>query len=348
MFSHRCPIACRHCGILSGPDNHDAMPPGLPERLIDEAAMLDPRPATIVFTGGEAMMFPDRLAALLDRANRHGFATRVITNGFWARNPDSGRRLLHRLRLAGLDALNFSADRFHLEFLEARVLRDAMAIAAELGFPIIVNMVINRQEDPVAAFASLYGIDPARVRLFDEDELLAQMASGSVPPALFESINLSCGRLVGQGRAALYPEEHLLSPLGDFGYAPCQEVVHRPVVYPDGSFQACCCAGGRIAAFTVGNVHHTPLAELFDTMRALPHFAMINRFGPRALLDAVIEVGALPAPDKAARYASICDVCTAAQCNSTSADGATADAVRLWLLKRIIRQGAPMAVPADA
>jgi len=333
MFTHRCPIACRHCGILSGPDNYDSIPLDLAERCIEEAAGLNPRPGTIVFTGGEPMMYPQHLERLLRVANRCGFATRVITNGFWGRNADTGRRLLYGLQLAGLDSLNFSADKYHLEFLPAEVFRRAIDVAWEVGFPVIVNTVLNTPGDPAALFSAMYGIPQERIRLFDEEEFLQQCASGTVPPEVAHMLNLSFGRLVGLGRAAEYPEEHILSSLAGFRRTPCLEVVNRPVIYPDGSFQACCCAGGKIAAFTVGNVNDCSLADLFADMGARTHFWFINRFGPRVLHDALAQsVPGREAPGK--RHASICDVCVSATCGLTPAQ--TDTALDGWLIQELL------------
>lgn len=312
MFTHRCPIACRHCGMESGPSNRTAMPLALARRVIDEAAALDPPPGTIVFTGGEAMMYPAVLEELLSQCCDLGLSTRVVTNGFWARDPQKARRLLHRLRLVGLDSLNFSADRYHLEFLPAETFRNAIAVAAEVGFPIVVNMVMNAPGDPIAEFCALYGIAPDRVRLLDEEEFAAQMAAGTIPDEALTKINLTYGRLVGLGRAAEYPEEHHLSPLAGFARVPCGEIVNRPVVYPDGSFQACCCAGGKIASFTVGNLNEQSLAALFDATRARTHFRFINHFGPRRLAEVLCGTGEGDAGAPDTRFASICDVCVAA------------------------------------
>jgi Radical SAM superfamily/4Fe-4S single cluster domain len=304
MFTHRCPIACRHCGILSGPDNHNSMDPALALRCIDEAAALDPRPTTIVFTGGEPMMFPDTLETLLARCSRHELTTRVITNGFWGRNLATGRRLLCRLALAGLDSLNFSADKFHLEFLDAATFRNAIAIAEDVGFEIVVNTVINAPGDPLEGFCRLYGIARHRVRLLEEDGLSGQAGMAADAAGM---INISLGRLIGLGRAADHPEEHFLSPLSSFPRTGCGEVVNRPVIYPDGSFQACCCAGGKIAEFTVGNVNEQPLAVLFASMRERSHYRFINRFGPRSISEAMHGDGG-----QEALHASICDVCVSA------------------------------------
>jgi hypothetical protein len=139
------------------------------------------------------------------------------------------------------------------------------------------------------------------------------------------------GRLIALGRAAEYPEEHHLSPASTFQWGACDEVVNRPVIYPDGDFQACCCAGGKIAAFTVGNVKTTPLPTLIQQMRTRSHYRFINVFGPRQLYDAVCASD----PTRArAEFASICDMCVA-----STAGLAASDADRIaehWALARFV------------
>lgn len=344
MFTHRCPIACRHCGIESGPHNRTAMPLPLARRVIEEAASLDPRPSTIVFTGGEAMMYPAVLEELLALCCDLGLSTRVVTNGFWARDPAKARRLLHRLRIAGLDSLNFSADRYHLEFLPAETFRNAIAVAFDVGFLVVVNLVMNTPGDPVAEFCRLYGIAPDRVRLFDEDEFNTQLTAGALPDDVTRKINLSYGRLVALGRAAQYPGEHYHSPLADYAHVPCAEIVNRPVIYPDGAFQACCCAGGKIASFTVGNVNNRPLSALFAAMRARTHYRFINHFGPRRLAEVLCGTcpGDAAAPD--APFASICDVCVAA--TATLPAGEVDARLGRWLIGRFV-DAAVAAPPAQ-
>ena len=310
MYAHTCNIECRHCGILSSPRNRDRMSLEFAERCIREAAELDPKPTTIAFTGGEPFLFLPELERLIEVCNEVGLPTRVVTNGFWGLNPSSGRKILHRLRLAGLDALNFSADKYHLEFLPALVLRQAIAIAREVGYVAIVNFVVNEPGDPAEQFAHLYAIPREDIRPFREDELAAQIRDDAVPEEAYTKINLSYGRLIGLGRCAEYPEEHRLSPLHEFSYRSCGEVVNRPVVYPNGGLQACCGAGGKIAEFRVGSLHTHSLCELVDRMRQRSHFRFINHLGPRKLF----EVMQMARPDGAAQdlHASICDICVAA------------------------------------
>lgn len=332
MYAHTCNIACRHCGILSSPHNHNRMSLQLAERCIREAAAIVPKPSTIVFTGGEPFLFVNEIEELIALCNELGLSTRVVTNGFWGQKPAIGRAILHRLRLAGLDALNFSADKYHLEFLEPSVLRNAIALAQEVGYVAIVNFVMNGPGDPVETFARLYSIPLDQIRPFREEELAQQSHTRSVPPEVYTKINLSHGRLIGLGRAAEYPDEHYLTPIESFNLKGCSEVVNRPVIYPNGDLQACCCAGGKIEAFTVGNLITASLADLVEAMRKRSHFRFINTFGPRQLYQTLCAAKAGGQKDDL--HASICDMCVAATRNMK---GQEIDQIlEQWVLGRLL------------
>ncbi|MFT4954883.1 MAG: MoaA/NifB/PqqE/SkfB family radical SAM enzyme [Brevundimonas sp.] len=318
MYSHTCNIECRHCGINSGPKNRDRMSLELAERIIDEAALITPAIRTIVFTGGEALVHPEDIETLVERAADLDFETRIVTNGFWGKHPEKGRRLLSRLRFAGLTSLNFSADKYHLEFQPASTLRSAITIARDMGYPITVSFTHNGPEDICDVFAELYGMDREELVRYDPDsttmleEFHAQSAS---------KILVSGGRLVGMGRAAEYPEEHYLTSLNTFSYGACQEVGQRPVIYPDGTLQACCCAGGKLSTFAAGNVHREPLAEICARLPKRTHFRFINTFGPRRLYEVMAEARGL---DVTAPHPSLCDLCVKA---TTGSAPATVDAI---------------------
>ena len=152
MLSRRCNIECRHCGIESHPRITDHMPLATAERLIREAAAI-PDFGKVTFTGGEPFMRPDELEHLIGLCTELGLATRVVSNGFWARHLDKGMAMLGRMRRAGLTEINFSADRFHLEFLAAETLRNALACAHAHDLLRIVCFVCTGEHEPVDEFA---------------------------------------------------------------------------------------------------------------------------------------------------------------------------------------------------
>jgi MoaA/NifB/PqqE/SkfB family radical SAM enzyme len=306
MYSHQCNIACRHCGILSSPHNKARMSLEDARRYIDEAAAI-PGFRKVTFTGGEPMMFQKEHIELLERCKRHGLETRMVTNGFWAKNLERGTRLMERLKEAGLSELNFSADKFHLEFQEPSTLRNGLECARRAGFLRIVSFVSNSGIPPLDDFAAMY--DLPREDLVDLRQLMQRLET--LEALKDEKIFVYYGGLIGLGRAAEYPEELHSVPLTTFpNGVGCPEVINKPVIYPNGDFQACCCAGGKIRTFTVGNMAQMTLQQVFDKMYMRSHWRFINAYGPKDLFDAV--AAARPDLPRKREYGSICEVCVAA------------------------------------
>jgi MoaA/NifB/PqqE/SkfB family radical SAM enzyme len=284
------------------------------QRLIVEAAALQDF-GKVTFTGGEPFMYPDELEQLLALCRGLGLETRVVTNGFWAKNRARGYEMLRRMQSAGLTEINFSADRYHLEFLPAQTLRHALDCAKMLGFVRIISFVSNADRDPLDEFSDIYGIprgDLFDLRFIGDDPTLIEEIGK-------DHILIFYGGLIGLGRALESPEELRYHPIETFPLGkPCGEIVNKPVIYPDGSFQACCCAGGKIRAFTVGNTREEDLATLYERMQSRSHFRLINTHGPRQLMHCIKAARPdLPLPST---YTSICELCVKATERLTAED----------------------------
>ncbi|HTF69511.1 MAG TPA: hypothetical protein VK638_43215 [Edaphobacter sp.] len=191
---------------------------------------------------------------------------------------------------------------------------------------------MNEPGDPAEKFAGLYDIPLDEIRLFNEQQFADEAQAGTLDPEVFGKINLSCGRLIGLGRSAEYPSEHYISTLNSFSYRPCMEVVNRPVIYPNGDLQACCCAGGKIEAFRVGSLLSHSLRDLVEIMRERSHYRFINNFGPRLLYETICAV--CPGSTRRDEHASICDICVAA---TRDIEGAEVDRIlEHWALGQLI------------
>lgn len=307
MFARTCNIACRHCGIESSPQNKSRMTLDEARRYILDAATI-PAFRKVTFTGGEPFLFQNEHADLIALSSGLGLFTRVVTNGFWAADYKKGLRVLGRMKEAGLGELNFSADRFHLEFLKPEVLRNALACAADLGYNRIVSFVTNTVErDPLDELAELYEL--RREELLNLQPLLNNL--GQLQRLKDRHIFVFAGGLIGLGRAAQHPGDLRYFPLDFFpDNSPCGEVVNKPVIYPDGDFQACCCAGGKMSAFTVGNAKRESLETLYHRMIQRSHYRLINQYGPKEVFRIIRE--ARPDLPRASRFTSICEICVKA------------------------------------
>ena len=309
MFSQTCNITCRHCGILSSPHNKNKMRLDDARGWIMEAAHIA-NIKQINFTGGEPFLFQDELADLLQLSRSLGFGTRVVTNGFWARTFDSGMRVLSRMKEAGLCELNFSADSFHLEFLPAATLRNALECARQLDYCRIVSFVTNSDKEPLNDFCSLYGIQRCDVRQLIPSEIIPLLTNPETKREVKSKILVYYGQLIGLGRATEYPKDLRWFPVEVQPEGGCSEIVNKPVIYPDGDLQACCCAGGKVSPFTVGNLHRESLKTLIGRMFNRSHYRFIQTEGPKALFKLVAAIR--PDLPRDHQYTSVCEMCVRA------------------------------------
>lgn len=309
MISRKCNIACRHCGIESSPHVKGQMPLDEAKQYILEASSI-PAFRKINFTGGEPFLFQEEHRELIRLATGMGMSTRVVTNGFWAKNKRRGLELLSSMRDAGLRELNFSADKFHLEFMDRRVFHNALECARELGYARIVSFVTNEDRHFLDLFAEMY--DVPREQLVDLRSVIGDLGcTEDLDPLKDDTIFVFAGGLIGLGRAADQAHELRHFPLGLFpSDMRCGEVVNKPVIYPDGDLQACCSAGGKVATFTVGNLRRESLATLYARMLDRSHYRMINNFGPVELYKAIVR--ARPDRPRQGQYSSICEICVRA------------------------------------
>jgi hypothetical protein len=259
------------------------------------------------FTGGEPFLFQDEHAELFALCRSLGFGTRVVTNGFWAPTVDAGLKVLSRMKEAGLSELNFSADIFHLEFLAPKTLRNALECARQLDYMRIVSFVTNSEEDPLDQFSALYGIPRSELTALIPSKIMPLVMNPETRAEVKSKILVYAGGLIGLGRAADYPDDLQWFHVDRLSSGGCPEVVNKPVIYPDGDLQACCCAGGKMSPFTIGNLHRESLEVVLGNMLKRSQFQFINTEGPKALFDLVTTVR--PDLPRANHYTSICEMC---------------------------------------
>ncbi|MGD0043761.1 MAG: radical SAM protein [Isosphaeraceae bacterium] len=310
IYSHQCNITCRHCGILSSPHNKNRMVHGDAERYIREAAALRPLIGTIAFTGGEPFLFQSEHLELIKLSSSLGLATRVVTNGFWAHDVEKATSTLSRFREAGLREINFSADVWHLEFLDPSLLRNALEAARRLNYWRLVSYAMPDDSPPVAEFCRLYDIPEEEVVLYERNQFGRILADPRLREEYRERIFLIAGHVIGLGRAADHPSDLTFRAVEEYSRNACHEVNNKPVIYPNGDVYACCCAGGRVEPFRVGNLHDSTLSNLVYRMHGRIQFKFINCFGPREMYETAVRER--PDIPRAEEYSSICEMCVKA------------------------------------
>jgi MoaA/NifB/PqqE/SkfB family radical SAM enzyme len=98
---------------------------------ITEAAALGVR--LVVFSGGEAFLLKDDLSQAVSHATALGLATRVVTNGYWAKHYEGAVRQLKQLKDFGLGEVNFSTGDEHQKFVPIASVVNGVLAAYEVG-----------------------------------------------------------------------------------------------------------------------------------------------------------------------------------------------------------------------
>lgn len=304
VLGYRCNAECRHCCTSCGPradepaarrflgniavatgTDLDAFPQLTEETVVQlvDLAGATPTIGRVSFTGGEPILFKPVLLAGLQRAKQHGLATRIVSNGSWAKTPEGARRLIGQLADAGLGQLTLSCSDYHSEFVEIDCLRNALEAA--LGTPMEVGFsVITRNDGQVSVeFLKRFLAVPEelvdrRVHFF-ETPVMATGRGDTLPPEdFFEE----------------YPQVN--------AHGRCDVAGRTPTVTPDGRLMACCGFPYReIPELDFGSID----GELAGPMRDLEQDFMvfwIRAVGPYGILRR-LGLGRLP------EFSNICQAC---------------------------------------
>lgn len=131
--SRHCNLRCLHCYSESGPDQRDALPLDVLERLVGHAA--DEGYRVLSLSGGEPLLYGGS-PALLRRAHERGMSTTLTTNGTLLR-PRFLEPVAEHLDLLAisLDGVPESHDRMRAHPKAFELLRTGLAEVHRLGLP---------------------------------------------------------------------------------------------------------------------------------------------------------------------------------------------------------------------
>ena len=291
VTTRRCTAACDHCCVGAGPRQTDAIPVARMRGLIDEAARI-PSFELIAFTGGECFLLGEALDELIERATSRGFRTRVITNGYWAKNADAARARVASARDRGLGEMMLSTGSFHQRFVPvARVIVAARA-AAQAG--IVTRIAVeacdqSEFDDSVIADALKDLIEAKRVFLRRDPWM---------PDA------------GGRGTSAV-THERLLSEKPNAALGRCGQILNVVSVTPRQDLIACCgFPQEELPRMRLGSVADRALDDVLEAAAPELLKMWLHVEGPSGIAAFVARhVPGYRLPETA----SICEACVALQ-----------------------------------
>jgi len=238
----------------------------------------------------------------VEYATKLGKRTRIVSNGFWARNKESGRRLLGDLRRVGLSELILSGDDYHFSELPGTVTGNAADLLHEFGYAVIINRVTGRNGDTLHEFAAKCGFHGSELVVIQPDMGIRAAEFAGREKILVRNIGLSI-----EGRGATCRDEATMTPLREF-HGPCLEPIRAPSVSPEGLLFPCCSPGSHFSSFQVGNLHEAPLRDLIEKLLDDPLAVFITTYGPAALMRLLARRD----PEFERDYSDVCNMCCTA------------------------------------
>lgn len=117
ITNYKCSSKCRHCVYASSPSwPNDYMTPSTAEEIFSILKRLGCN--SVHIGGGEPLLQPDKIFAVLDIAVKHNIGIEYIeTNGSWYKDETSAKIILKELIEHGVHTLLISIDPYHNEYI---------------------------------------------------------------------------------------------------------------------------------------------------------------------------------------------------------------------------------------
>lgn len=140
LCTYQCTAACRQCCFESSPRVKGRLSLDTICARISEARAAFAGLRLVVFSGGEAFLLKDDLTAAVAHCTALGLATRIVSNGSWAKTAARAQSVVTALRAAGIGEINLSTGLDHLEWVPLDSVARAAAALCAAGVPTLITI----------------------------------------------------------------------------------------------------------------------------------------------------------------------------------------------------------------
>ncbi|MCP3940357.1 MAG: radical SAM protein [Desulfobacteraceae bacterium] len=245
-YSTRCNIKCEHCVAVQDIPDTRKMDHTRARKIIVEMAQAGV--GGISFSAGEPFLYFNEMVDLVKLCSQMGIYTRIVTNSFWARTPESSDNFILKLKENGLCQLRLSYSRWHQKNVNRNNVLNAARSCRKIGLNYFISFVTDffMEDDPYEQF------------LRDNDLIFFP------EPVIYS------------GRAASFKPRNILT---DY-QANCCEM--NPYLTPDLDMYACCDAGSHFSKtsfFYLGNLNNNTMEQLFTKTETDRLYGFIRTMG---------------------------------------------------------------------
>ena len=140
ITTYTCTSACKSCCFQCSPKRKEKLTVDEMKRYIDTSVEAYNSLKVMVLTGGEAFIYGKKLEGIVRHAASKGLMTRIVSNGFWAKNYDTAYKKIESLIKAGLTEINFSTGDDHLEFVPIETIKNGALASLRQGLTVVINV----------------------------------------------------------------------------------------------------------------------------------------------------------------------------------------------------------------
>jgi len=204
LLTYGCTYECDHCFLYCGPRARGTFSRACLATVLDQAREMG-GVEWIYFEGGEPFLYYAQMVEGLRMARDMGFATGVVTNGYWATSEEDAEIWLRPLAELEVADISFSDDALHGGG-EAAPVKTAIATAEKMGLPLGVIRVGSPTEGSDGGTVKFRGraVDklsaglPRRpASLFDECPCEDLQAPSRVHVDPFGNVHICQGLVIG-------------------------------------------------------------------------------------------------------------------------------------------------------
>jgi release factor glutamine methyltransferase len=300
-----CTARCAHCLVRSGPERSDTLGYDEIARAL-ECAHSAGRLSVVVFAGGEPTMLGEDLLDAIAHVNGLGIGTRIVTNASWATDPESARAMVTKLREAGLDEINVSADDFHLPFIPLENVVHAWWACKATGFSSVVIALSSGPGSKLRPKQMMEALGEEVPVTYDDDGGCLPKPAPSADGTTYLIANNSVYRI---GRGRKLRETYVSFPRSPKRLdRPCPWAIRSAAISPKNHLVACCgIEAEHNEVLDFGSLDEASVDELVDRANDDPVVVGIAELGPHHMMERAKQLD--PSLRFRRRYSAICEIC---------------------------------------
>ncbi|WP_081083634.1 radical SAM/SPASM domain-containing protein [Propionibacterium freudenreichii] len=303
--TNKCPARCAHCLAESSLSERNHFTASEIEQIYLSARELE-EIGLVVMTGGEPTELGDDLFEAISRISISGVTVRLVTNACWATDSSRTKRMITKLREAGVNEINYSLDDYHAVWIPPENVIRAYKLSRAQGFS---GVVVAAAEGPKSKYNLEWikchidnDINVTHPDVIAKSENLEVAKDGTVYQAAIHGYSRV-------GRAHRMRSDLVIMREGLIDYnISCPEILDQIYVDSEGNIGACC--GIRVTrnrVLSIGKVFEENLRDVY--LRATSDLLMraIHVLGPGWLLK--FAAGLDDTVRVRDKYANICEMC---------------------------------------